>query len=252
MPALAQDVTSVRTTQQMQRPELMTPPIWITQTNVNSNVPNDAGLSQSTHVPFENDLRGTNAFFAAWAPYAFSQLGQHGAALFSHWDYTAGHEPVDGSLDLDPQNAEVNYNDGSKFLSYWVDWALAQTYPPNENPEILPAPTTEKAGTNGPSVDVLVTRQPSTGIVVVMVEDIAATEPDDAGLSPGLPRTVVVDLSVPLAGQAFSGSLLTVDSRTDAAAGPTPTPVDIPATLRVPIALQGYGVAFLTLTPHAP
>ena len=92
VPAFGLDVASVRSMFHSQRQ--LDPPVWITQSNVNANVPTDAGLSKSSSERFDvNDVQGTTAFYAAWAPYMFSQLGQNGAAAFTHWNYTAGHDP---------------------------------------------------------------------------------------------------------------------------------------------------------------
>ena len=239
-----QDVKDIRTALSA-RADLAATPIWVTQSNVNANFAID-GISQSSGKPFMNDPRGTDAFFASWAPYMFSQLGQQGNASFSHWVYTSGHDPGDASVDLDLQNAEVNYDDARKFLSYWVDKAMADAFPAGGVPDILPVTTTETAAQ--PTVDLLATRR-GDGSVVIMVSNLAVVDPDTDIDGHGLPRTVVVDLHA-LAGTVSSGSLLTIDTNTDRALGPmAPPSFALPADLRVPVYLGGYGVAFLTLTP---
>jgi hypothetical protein len=239
-----QDVAAIREMLQARRHDLGNPPVWITQSNVDSNTPNDAGLSNTTGEPFVKDLRGTSPFFAAWAPYMFSQLGQHGAAAFTHWNYTAGHDPGNPASSLDQQNAEINYDTGQKYLSYWVDLALAQTYPPGANPSILGTSSTDDP--SKPSVDVLVTQSGSK--IVVMFEDIAAQDALDANATGAFPRTVIVDLQLFMP-TPFSATRLTIDGLTDPNGGPTTMTEPFPADWRVPLRLDGYGVAFLTLTP---
>jgi hypothetical protein len=240
VPLFGQDISFIRNMLQMRRPDLASVPIWVTQSNVNSLVPKSSAMM---------DVRGTSAFFAAWAPYMFSQLGRNGAATFSHWDYTAGHDPGDASLDFDLQNAEVNYDTGLPFLSYWVDLALAQTYPPGVDPAILQTTTTDDG--SSPTTDVLVTQRDGTK-VVVMFEDIAVADPKDNN-GPGAPRTVVVDLSQTYAllppGTQYSATRLTIDAATDITGGPTAQSVIVPSDLSIPLSLPGYGVTFLTVTP---
>jgi hypothetical protein len=225
-------------------------PVWVTQSNVNSNYPTVGGGSASSSGPFVNDLRGTHPFFAAWRPYMFSQLGQAGNSALYQWEYTSGHDPGAGSLDLDAQNAEVNYDDSTAFLSYWVDRALAETYSPvpSAAPQsILTLTTTESTPA---TVDLLATAK-GDGTVVVMFSDIAV-DPRQSNDGPGQARTVIVDLS------AFqhsgsppvfaSATTRTIDVATDVSSGPgAPKPIAIPADNRVPLTLGGYGVEFLTL-----
>ncbi|HEY4016521.1 MAG TPA: hypothetical protein VGM06_24465 [Polyangiaceae bacterium] len=241
VPQFAQDIAQVRTMVMDRRSNLVSAPIWVTQSNVNSEVPKTSDAQ---------DVRGTSAFFAAWAPYMFSQLGRSGVASFSHWDYTAGHDPGDASLDFDPQNAEVNYDNGAPFLSYWVDLWLAQTYLPGVDPAILQTTTTDQA--SSPSTDVLVTERDGHK-VVVMFEDIAVADPLHDLDGPGAPRTVVVDLKNAFADlpadTQYSATLVIIDVNTDPAAGPTTTMATVQSDFRVPITLGGYGVAFLTVTP---
>ncbi len=243
---LASDVKAVRTLLGTTK-NLADTPVWVTQANIDSDYPVDGQSHANSSSAFVNDARGTHTFFAAWAPYMFSRLGQSGNSAFYHWVYTSGHDPGDASLDLDIQNAEVNYDDQHKFLSYWVDKALSDAFPRASMPVILGATTTEPS--NSPTVDVLVTRRPD-GTVVVMMSDIAVDPARDLNGN-GLPRTVVVDLSS-AATPSFSASLLTVDSDTDAAVGPASAPLTLPQNMRVPMTLPGYGVAFLTLTPPPP
>jgi hypothetical protein len=60
---------------------------------------------------------------------------------------------------------------------------------------------------------------------------------------PGAPRTIQIDTSS--FGNFSSASLLVIDGNTDVTTGPTASSVT--AAQQIPIALNGYGVAFLTL-----
>jgi hypothetical protein len=223
-------------------------PVWVTQNNVNSDVPLSNGNSQFNPTqPFANDPRGTNAFFAAWRPYLYSQLGKVGSRALYHWDYTAGH---DTGPDLDRQNSEVDYTTGDKFRSYWVDYWLAHLFPAttSSGPVILQLDLSETAAP--PTVEVLATRN-DDGSVVVMIVDLAVRDSKEV-MGPGMPRTVVVDVSA--LGPFASRSLRRIDANTDVVNGPPleqPTPFD-PAALdakKMIVQLDGYGVAFLKLEP---
>jgi hypothetical protein len=239
------------------RPELVDAAVWVTQSNVNSSfavVVDGVPVSNNDQTtPFQLDSRGTGAFFAAWQPFMFSQLGQSGNGALFHWEYTAGHDQGDSSLGLDKQNAEVNYDDNTKYLSYWVDYWLGRMFPVPPGQDILPVKTTEAPSASTlPDVDVLATRNDADGSFVAMVTDLAVGQPI-AGA--GLARTVVVDVSgVPSLKSAahLSASSLTIDARTDTATGPQPRtlPETVPPSLRYPLDLAGYGVAFLKLVPQ--
>lgn len=184
--------------------------VWVTQNNVNSDAPAQNGQSDDQTQPFSNDPRGTSAFFAAWRPYVFAELGKAGNQGLSHWEFTAGScapestlycatlAPDSGidaaSLDTDIQNAEVDYASVTPFVSYWVDYWLGRMFPSSAAPTLLQVVSTESkvAGFSGPSVDVLATQ--SNDSVVVMVVDLAP-DPSYPFDGCGLPRTVLVDLS---------------------------------------------------------
>jgi hypothetical protein len=210
------------------RPDLAGVPVWVTENNVNADFSDANGNSTcNPGQKFVTDQRGTSAFFAAWRPYVFSQLGQAGNQALYHWDY-----------DADPQYGEVDYSAGSIYLSYWVDFWLARFFPAPPGEDILNLNVTDIS-----SVETLAVKE-ADGSVVVMVADRAIHSSTDNN-GPGSPRTVVVDLS---AWPAFSSaSLLTIDANTSAASGPTATSVT-PAS-RMEITLNGYGVAFLKLLP---
>ncbi|MGD0830205.1 MAG: hypothetical protein ABR907_04630 [Terracidiphilus sp.] len=211
------------------RPDLANVPVWVTENNVNADWSNNGMSICNPGQIFVTDTRGTSAYFAAWRPYVFSQLGKAGNQALYHWDYTA-----------DLQYSEVDANN-NPYLSYWVDKALGSMYSSttaSPGPKILALNTTDTT-----TVETLATED-SSGAVTVMVVDRAVHAATDNNGS-GDPRTVVVDLS---SLRSFSSaSLLTIDASTNTSAGPAPVTV-APAT-RISVTLPGYGVAFLTLTP---
>ena len=64
-------------------------PVWVTENNVNADFDKGGGISACNGTPFVTDLRGSSAFFAAWRPYVFSQLGKAGIEALYHWDFDA-------------------------------------------------------------------------------------------------------------------------------------------------------------------
>ena len=212
------------------RSDLAAVPVWVTENNVDSDYPDANGNSTCNPAQkFVTDPRGTDAFFAAWRPYAFSQLGKAGNESLNHWTYSG-----------DQQFGEVDGN-GNPYLSYWVDKTLAALYAPTatlQAPKILTLNATDTS-----TVETLATED-SDGKVIVMVVDRAAdaANPDNG---PGDPRTVVVDLSS--LGGFSAASVLTIDGSTNVATGPVSTAVT--PSQRMSLTLNGYGVAWLMLTP---
>src|SRR5215469_16366726 len=101
------------------RTDLKSVPLWVTENNVNADFADSNGMSNcNPTVKFVLDPRGTSPFFAAWRSYVFSQLGKAGNQALYHLDY-----------DADEQYGEVDYNTGSTYLSYWVDYWLGQMFP---------------------------------------------------------------------------------------------------------------------------
>ena len=210
------------------RADLAAAPVWVTENNVNADY--DAGNGMSACNPgqtFVTDDRGTSAFFAAWRPYVFSQLGKAGNQALYHWDY-----------DADQQFGEVDFNSGNIYLSYWVDQTLGQMFPSAAAPSILALTATDTS-----TVEVLATKN-SDGSVVVMVADRAVHAPSDNN-GTGDPRTVVVDVSA--LGKFSSAQTLTLDANTNIATGPAA--VAVSTAPQMTMTLGGYGVTFLTLTP---
>jgi hypothetical protein len=204
--------------------------VWVTENNVNADYADAKGMSVcNPGQAWVLDKRATDAFFAAWRPYVFSQLGKAGNRGLYHWEYTGG-----------PQYDEVG-SGGGTYLSYWVDKALENFFP-----STVASPSSEILGvtaTDSSTVETLATKS-ADGTVTVLVVDraVEAASDNDGG---GAPRTVVVDTSS--LGGFHSASVLTIDAATSAAHGPSGVGVT-PAT-RINVTLPGYGVAFLTLTP---
>jgi hypothetical protein len=211
------------------RPDLASIPVWVTENNVNADWSNNGMSECNPGQVFVDDHRGTSAFFAAWRPYVFSQLGKAGNQALYHWDYSG-----------DQQYGEVDPS-GNTYLSYWVDKVLGSYFPSTQaapGPSILTLNATDTF-----SVETLATES-STGAVTVMVADRAVDAISDNNGN-GDPRTVVVDLSS--LGSFSSASLLTIDAATSASA--EPAAVSITPATRMTITLPGYGVALLKLMP---
>jgi hypothetical protein len=75
VPGFASDVQFFYS-QMASNPALASVPLWVTENNVNADFDAGAGISACNGTPFVTDLRGSSAFFAAWRPYVFSQLGK--------------------------------------------------------------------------------------------------------------------------------------------------------------------------------
>lgn len=228
-------------------------PVWVTESNVQSVVPAmDGTYADNSSLTFQNDTRGTSSFFAAWRPYLFSTLGKAGNQGLFQWEFTSGYcrppdesycaQPSDGGqLDLDPQSSEVNFGDGTTFLSYWVDYWLGQLFA--STPRILQLPTWTDQG----EIEALATEADDGSVVVMVVNRAVPDDPNARLRGGGAMRTVVVDLpSMP-----FTSA---VQMRLDAATRPqVPSDVQfqpLPVTPQWVVSFPwGYGVAFLKLTP---
>ncbi len=212
--------------QMSSNPALASVPVWVTENNVNADFSDANGNSTcNPGQKFVTDQRGSSAFFAAWRPYVFSQLGKAGVQALYHWDF-----------DADKQFGEVDYDTDAYQLSYWVDYWLAHTFPSTAGADLLNYTTTDTA-----DLEILPVVN-SDGSVVVMVSDYAVNSPGDNN-GPGAPRSFLIDTTA--FGNFSSASLLTIDATTNVATGPTPSSVT--PSSKIPITLNGYGVAFLTL-----
>jgi hypothetical protein len=200
-------------------------PVWITENNVNADFDKGGGISACNGTAFVTDKRGTSAFFAAWRPYVFSQVGQAGARALYHWDF-----------DADAQYGEVDFATGNTHLSYWVDYWLAQVFPSGSGQQSLQL-------TNSDDADIEVLPVINTdGSVVIMISNHAVASATDNNAA-GLTAKVSVDVS------AFapfsSASELIIDANTSPANGPMPD--SIPAQSPITVNFSGYGVAFIKL-----
>jgi hypothetical protein len=210
------------------RPDLSATQVWVTENNVNADF--DDGTGHSTCNPghaFVTDTRGTTAYFAAWRPYVFSQLGKAGNRALYHWDYSS-----------DKQYGEVD-GSSNKYLSYWVDQALAANFPSSSSataPDILAVEPTDTS-----TIETLATRAADGTVRIMVVNRAVHSAGDNNGT--GEPRTIVVELTDWT--WIKSATLLTIDASTSLSTGPEPASAD-PGP-RYTITLKGYGVAFLTL-----
>jgi hypothetical protein len=211
------------------RADLAAVPVWVTENNVNADSSNNGMSNCNPTQTFVADPRGTSAFFAAWRPYAFSQLGKAGNQALYHWSYTG-----------DQQYGEVD-GSGNPYLGYWVDRTLANFYPSTPSspgPAVLAVNSTDSS-----SVETLATENSDGSVVVMLVDHAVHASSDNNGA--GDPRTVVVDLSS--FGSFYAASLININAATSVTNGATGVGVT-PAT-RMTVTLPGYGVAFLKLTP---
>jgi hypothetical protein len=207
-------------------PALANVPVWVTENNVNADY--DAGNGMSACNPgqtFVDDVRGSSPFFAAWRPYVFSQFGKNGVQALYHWDYGA-----------DLQFGEVDYSTGALQLSYWVDYWLGQEFPPASGANLLAYTATDDGELETlPVIN-------SDGSVVVMVANHGVNVSSDNN-GPGVTRSVLVDVSA--LGTFSSATLLTIDKSTSVSGGPVSAAVTVAS--QIPITMNGYSVAFLTL-----
>ena len=211
------------------RPDLANVPVWVTESGVQADY-QVSGISVTTGLPFVLDLRGSDAFDAAWQPYLFSQIGKAGCQRLLHWSFSD-----------DMQFGLINETNNFKYLSYWVENALLRKFPwdgVTPGPDILDLNATETS-----TVEILATRN-SDGSVVVMMADHAVHDPNDNN-GPGDPRTVILDVTA--LGTFTTATQLTIDTNTDTVNGPAE--VAIPPAARMTVSLGGYGVTFVTLHP---
>ena len=213
------------------RSDLASVPLWITENNVNADYPNPDGTSNcNPTLKFVSDPRGTSPFFAAFRPYVFSQFGKAGNQALYHWVYAA-----------DTQSGEVDFNAGSTYLSYWVDYWLAQVFPArptSPGADILQLSVTETS-----SAELLATKN-ADGSAAILIVDRAVHAPTDNN-GAGDPRTVVVDVSA--LGTFSSETSITIDKNTNATSGPAA--VSITPAQKISVTLGGYAVTFLELRP---
>jgi hypothetical protein len=226
VPGFASEVQDIYA-QLRTNPALSTVPVWVTENNVNADFDKGGGMSAcNSGQAFVRDQRGSSAFFAAWRPYVFSQLGKASAAALYQWVYAG-----------DTQYGEIDDSTGNPRLSYWVDYWLQHKFPAPPGTALLQADATDDA-----ELETLAA-QNSDGSVVVMVANHALSATTDNN-GPGAPRGVLIDVTQ-LPGPFQTAKVLTIDATTNLTNGPTETTVGLAA--QIPVTLNGYGVAFLTL-----
>jgi hypothetical protein len=208
-------------------PSLANVPVWITENNVNADFDKGGGISACTGLTFVTDRRGSSAFFAAWRPFVFSQVGKAGAQALYHWDF-----------DADAQFGEVDYNTGQTQLSYWVDYWLAQMFPVGAGAKVLQFTNTDNA-----DVEVLPVLNGDGSVVVLISNHAVASALDNNGK--GLVGKITLDVSALGVGTFAGASLVTIDSTTSPVTGPTP--VSISPTSPITLTLNGYSSALLKL-----
>ncbi len=171
--------------------------------------------------PFVDDLRGSSAFFAAWRPYVFSQVGKAGvkAAL-----------PM-GLRCRCCSSAKWMATPAQTQLSYWVDYWLGQMFPAGSGATLL-----NFSNTNNAEVEVLPVINPDGSVVVLVSNHAVASASDNNGK--GLDGSVTVDVSG--LGPFTTASLVTIDSTTSPITGPTP--VSISPISPITLTLNGYSV----------
>jgi hypothetical protein len=202
-----------------------TVPVWITENNVDAGFNLGNGINACTGQPFVIDKRGSSAFFAAWRPYVFSQVGRSGAHALYQWAYPG-----------DAQYGEVNQNTGAYQLSYWVDYWLTRVFPSPPGANVLRVANNDSA-----EVEVLAVTNDDGSAAVMIANHAVASMKDNNGA--GAPSTVSLDLSA--LGSFQSANLLILDARTDPSS--QPQPASVPFQSMMTVSLPGYGVAFLTL-----
>jgi hypothetical protein len=209
-------------------PRLATVPVWILENNVNADSAKSDGTSSCNPGQlFVTDLRGSSAFFAAWRPYVFSELGKAGAQALYQWAFAA-----------DAQEGEINQSTGRLQLSYWVDYWLARYFPSQAGGQMLQVTSTDSS-----DVETLAVKNPDGSVLVMVVDHAVVNATDNNGA--GTPLTTLIDVS--RLGTFSSATELTIDANTDVSNGPSEVQVAVAEQMQV--SLGGYGVCFLKLKP---
>jgi hypothetical protein len=206
--------------------------IWTTENNVDADYPLSNGYSACTPtVLYVEDDRGTSAFFTAYRPLVFSQLGKAGNQALFHWVYN-GYAPY----------GEVLTVTNKKTLAYWTDYWLEHTFPwdgVSAGATILKTTSTETT----PSVEILATQNSDNSVSLMVTNYAVASTTDDNGA--GATRTVIVDLSA--LGTFRTATRVDLNGSTSTVNGPTSTAITPTATMT--LTFNGYGSSFFTLKP---
>jgi uncharacterized protein (TIGR03437 family) len=211
-------------------PALRSVPIWITENNVNADYSNNGMSACNPGEVYHTDYRASDAFFAAWRPYLFSQLAQGGNQSLYHWDF-----------DADAEFAEVDYTSGAIYLSYWTDYELAHLFPSPPGATILQVNNSNPSG-----LESLAVRNDDGSVVILLANHAVRNSTDNNG--PGVAATVTLDVSA--LGSFSLATVTAINANTDPSAGPTTQSITPQATIQIPFA--GYGVAFVRLAQAQP
>ncbi len=179
---------------------------------------------------YDTDFRATDAFFAAWRPYLFSQLAQGGNQSLYHWDF-----------DADAEFAEVDYTAGTTYLSYWVDYELAHLFPSPPGATILQLTNSDPS-----ALEALAVRNDDGSVVILLANHAVRNSTDNNG--PGVAATVTLDVSA--LGSFSLATVTSVNANTDPSAGPSTQSVTPQGIISV--SFPGYGVAFVRLAQAQP
>jgi len=206
-------------------------PVWVTENNVNADYSAANGMSAcNPGEVYVTDLRASDAFFAAWRPYLFSQLAQGGNQALYHWDF-----------DADAEFAEVDFTHGTTYLSYWTDYELAHLFPSPPGATIL------QVTNSGPSaLEALAVRNDDGSVAILLANHAVRNATDNNG--PGVPANVTLDVSA--LGSFALAEVTLIDANTDPSAGPATQ--SIPPQGTNSISFPGYGVAFVRLAQAQP
>jgi len=224
VPTFAQSVLTARAVE-ANNPATAGAPIWITENNVDADYNLGNGVSACNGNTFTVDARGSSAFFAAWRPYVFSQVGKAGAQALYHWVFFG-----------DAQYGEINVSSGAREIAYWVDHALVSSFPAQPGASILAVTSSDST-----DVEVLAVQNPDSSAVVMIANHRVAHANDNNGR--GAPLAIQVDLTA--LGSFRTATTTSIDASTDPSAGPTP--VSGAATPTMTVRLAGYGVMFIAL-----
>jgi len=206
-------------------PSLSNVPVWITENNVNADFDKGGGISACNGTAFVTDDRGSSAFFAAWRPYVFSQVGKAGAQALYHWGF-----------DADKQFGELDYTSANPQLSYWVDYWLGQMFPAGSGQLLL-----QSSNPDTSDIEVLPVANPDGSVVVMISNHAVASTTDNNGA--GLTADISIDTSA--LGSFASASEVVIDSSTNAGSGPSPASVSPASPIK--LSMNGYSVAFIKL-----
>jgi uncharacterized protein (TIGR03437 family) len=212
-------------------PALAGVPVWVTENNVNADYSAANGMSAiNPGETYVTDLRATDAFFAAWRPYLFSQLAQGGNQALYHWDY-----------DADREFGEVDGTSGDIYLSYWTDYELAHLFPSPPGAAILQVTNSDPG-----ALEALAVRNDDGSVAILLANHAVRNGTDNNG--PGVPANVTLDVSA--LGSFSLATVTQIDATTDPSAGPSTQSIAPEGT--IPISFPGYGAAFVRLAQAQP